>query len=70
MYEFLSKLLAFRLIRVISNMISPNQTAFLSGRQILDGSLTVNEIINFAKKSGMNMPLFKVELEKALDSEN
>nr|GFA07128.1 hypothetical protein [Tanacetum cinerariifolium] len=70
MYKVLSKLLASRLSRVISNLISPNQTAFLAGRQMLDGSLIANEIVNFAKKAGMNLLLFKVDFEKAFDSVN
>nr|GFA38136.1 reverse transcriptase domain, reverse transcriptase zinc-binding domain protein [Tanacetum cinerariifolium] len=39
-------------------------------RQILDGSLIANEIVNFSKKAGMNMLLFKVDFEKAFDSVN
>ncbi|GKD28315.1 RNA-directed DNA polymerase, eukaryota, reverse transcriptase zinc-binding domain protein, partial [Tanacetum coccineum] len=35
MYKVLSKLLSYRLSRVIHKLISPNQTAFLKGRQIL-----------------------------------
>nr|GEZ70892.1 RNA-directed DNA polymerase, eukaryota, reverse transcriptase zinc-binding domain protein [Tanacetum cinerariifolium] len=37
--------LASRLARVISSLIGSNQTAFIGGRQILDGCLVVNEII-------------------------
>ncbi|GKE09611.1 reverse transcriptase domain, reverse transcriptase zinc-binding domain protein [Tanacetum coccineum] len=48
----------------------PNQTAFLKGRQILDGCLIANEIINFAKNEKINMLLFKVDFEKAFDSVN
>ncbi|GJV65517.1 RNA-directed DNA polymerase, eukaryota, reverse transcriptase zinc-binding domain protein [Tanacetum coccineum] len=39
-------------------------------RQILDGSLIANEIVNFAKKARMNMLLFKVDFEKAFDCVN
>ena len=51
-------------------VISPNQTAFLSGRQILDGVLIANEITNYAKQAGLNLLLFKVDFEKAFDSVN
>ncbi|GKD61379.1 RNA-directed DNA polymerase, eukaryota, reverse transcriptase zinc-binding domain protein, partial [Tanacetum coccineum] len=70
MYKILSKVLAARLSRVIHKLISPNQTAFLKGRQILDGCLIANEIINFAKSEKINMLLFKVDFEKAFDSVN
>ncbi|GJX74403.1 transposon TX1 uncharacterized [Tanacetum coccineum] len=70
MYKVLSKLLASRLSRVICNMISPNQTTFLAGRQILDESLISNEIVNFAKKAAMNLLLLKVDFEKAFNNVN
>ncbi|GKD39102.1 RNA-directed DNA polymerase, eukaryota, partial [Tanacetum coccineum] len=70
MYKVLSKLLASRLSQVIHKLISPNQTTFLKGRQILDGSLVANEIVNFAKKEGINLFLFKVDFKKAFDSVN
>ncbi|GJU47055.1 putative RNA-directed DNA polymerase [Tanacetum coccineum] len=70
MYKILSKVLAARLSRVIHKLISPNQTAFLKGRKILDGCLIANEIINFAKSEKINMLLFKVDFEKAFDNVN
>ena len=69
-YKIISKLLASRLACVIHKVISPNQTAFLSGRQILDGVVIANEIINYAKQAGLNLLLFKVDFEKAFDSVN
>ncbi|GKD07238.1 RNA-directed DNA polymerase, eukaryota, reverse transcriptase zinc-binding domain protein, partial [Tanacetum coccineum] len=70
MYKVLSKLLASRLSQVIHKLISSNQTTFLKGRQILDGSLVANEIVNFAKKEGIDLLIFKVDFEKAFDSVN
>ena len=51
-------------------MVSKVQTAFIKGPSILDGPLIVNEIINWAKKSKKKLLLFKVDLEKSLDSLN
>ncbi|GKA81793.1 RNA-directed DNA polymerase, eukaryota [Tanacetum coccineum] len=48
-YKVISKLLASRLAKVIGSVISPNQSAFIKGRQILDGCLIANEIIRMAK---------------------
>ncbi|GJY53747.1 putative RNA-directed DNA polymerase [Tanacetum coccineum] len=70
MYKVLSKLPFYRLSRVIHKLISPNQTAFLKGRQILDRSLITNEIVNFVKEKKINLLLFKVDFEKAFDSVN
>lgn len=56
--------------KVINKIISPNQTAFLGGRQILDGILIANEIVSYAQKEGIKLFLFKVDFEKAFDSVN
>nr|GFA12871.1 RNA-directed DNA polymerase, eukaryota, reverse transcriptase zinc-binding domain protein [Tanacetum cinerariifolium] len=70
MYKILSKVLAPRLCQVIHKLIDPNQTTFLKGRQILDGSVFSNEILNCAKSERIDMLLFKVDFEKAFDSVN
>ncbi|GJS38460.1 RNA-directed DNA polymerase, eukaryota [Tanacetum coccineum] len=70
MYKVLSKLLSRRLCKVIHKLIRPNQTTFLSGRQILDGILIANEIVNYAKKEKLKLLIFKVDFEKAFDSVN
>ncbi|GJZ76785.1 putative RNA-directed DNA polymerase [Tanacetum coccineum] len=67
-YKVISKVLSLRLAKVIPTVISPNQTAFLAGRQILDGSLIANEIIHMAKIENHDLLLFKVDFKKAFDS--
>ncbi|GKB37421.1 putative RNA-directed DNA polymerase, eukaryota, reverse transcriptase zinc-binding domain protein [Tanacetum coccineum] len=66
----ISILEACNIAKVIPSIISPNQSAFISGRQILDGCLIANEIINMAKLEGHKLLLFKVDFEKAFDSVN
>lgn len=51
-YKIVSEILSSRLAKVISNLISPNQTSFLTGRQILDGNLIANEITKYAEIEG------------------
>ncbi|GJY88753.1 putative RNA-directed DNA polymerase [Tanacetum coccineum] len=68
-YKVIAKKLATRLSKVMSKIISPNQTAFISGRKILDGVLIANEIVSYAKKVCMKL-LFKVDFEKAFDCIN
>ncbi|XP_058727137.1 uncharacterized protein LOC131598567 [Vicia villosa] len=70
MYKAISNLLAGRLKKVLNSIISPCQTAFVSGRQLLDGILVANEVVDFAHKEGRNCLLFKVDFEKAYDNVN
>ncbi|RVX16590.1 hypothetical protein CK203_006183 [Vitis vinifera] len=43
LYKLLAKVLANRLKKVIGNVVSSDQNAFIKGRQILDASLIANE---------------------------
>ncbi|GAU51462.1 hypothetical protein TSUD_413600, partial [Trifolium subterraneum] len=45
-----------------------NQTAFVKDRQILDGILIANEVVDEARKLKKELLLFKVDFEKAYDS--
>jgi hypothetical protein len=66
-YKVLAKLLAKRLRGVIGTVISDTQSAFVKGRQILDGILVANEVVDEAKKLNKNLLMFKVDFEKAYD---
>ncbi|GJZ24055.1 putative RNA-directed DNA polymerase, eukaryota, reverse transcriptase zinc-binding domain protein [Tanacetum coccineum] len=67
-YKIIAKILANRLAKVIDKIISQEQSAFISGRQILDGPLMLSEMIDWYKKRKKKMLIFKVDFEKALDS--
>ncbi|GJY46405.1 putative RNA-directed DNA polymerase, eukaryota, reverse transcriptase zinc-binding domain protein [Tanacetum coccineum] len=69
-YKVISKILASRLAKVIDSIIGPNQSAFIKGRQILDGCLIANEIIRMETLEDQRMLLFKVDFEKSFDSVN
>ncbi|KAI3506473.1 hypothetical protein L1887_28832 [Cichorium endivia] len=69
-YKIIAKTLANRLKRVIGNSIDEVQTAFIEGRNILEGPLVMNEICAWAKKQKKNILLFKADFEKAFDSVN
>nr|GEU76869.1 cysteine-rich receptor-like protein kinase [Tanacetum cinerariifolium] len=45
-----------------------SQTAFIKGRQIIDGPLMVDEIISWAKMYKKKLFMLKVDFEKAFDS--
>jgi hypothetical protein len=68
LYKLVAKVLAGRLASVMDKLISFNQSAFIKGRQLVDGVVAVNEIIDVARKSRKECLIFKVDFEKAYDS--
>lgn len=67
-YKVIAKILANRLGQVVHSVVSEVQTAYIKGRQIIDGPLMVNEIISWAKKKKECLFILKVDFEKAFDS--
>jgi hypothetical protein len=67
-YKVLSKVLANRMKIIMPKLISNTQSAFVQGRQILDGVLIANEVIDEAKRLKREALLLKVDFEKAYDS--
>ncbi|MCI02845.1 putative non-LTR retroelement reverse transcriptase, partial [Trifolium medium] len=57
-----------RLSTVMDKLISLNQSAFIKGRQLVDGVVVVNEVIDLARKSRTSCLIFKVDFEKAYNS--
>ncbi|KAL4561276.1 hypothetical protein LXL04_033440 [Taraxacum kok-saghyz] len=69
-YKIMAKTLAIRLKGVVGSVIGDVQTAFLKGRNILDGPMIINEVCSWAKKSKQKLFLLKVDFDKAFDSIN
>lgn len=67
LYKLLAKVLANRLKKVLPLIISPFQGMFVVGRQIIDGMLIANVLIDSRKKSKSEGVIFKIDLEKAYD---
>lgn len=68
LYKVITKVLAKRLKMVMSNLISDSQSAFVSGRYILDGVVVLNELVEEAKLARIERMVFKVDFAKAYDS--
>jgi hypothetical protein len=68
LHNLLSKVLSRRLGGVMKHIISPSQAAFLKGRNLLDGVLIVDEVIDYARKVKSQCLILKVDFEKIYDS--
>ena len=71
-YKVISKLLVDRLRTVIWNLVSPAQSAFISGRWIAENQLIVQEILHSFKKRKVKggFIAMKLVLQKAYDRGN
>ncbi|RVW48620.1 Transposon TX1 uncharacterized 149 kDa protein [Vitis vinifera] len=70
LYKILAKVLANRLKKVVSKVVSSSQNAFVEGRQILDAALIANEAIDSLLKGDEAGVLCKLDLEKTYDHIN
>ncbi|KAJ0683719.1 putative RNA-directed DNA polymerase [Helianthus annuus] len=68
--KVITKILANRVKKVLGQVISEAQSAFLSDRFILDGPLMVNEILDLLKKRSRKPFMLKIDFEKAYDNVN
>ncbi|KAL9683670.1 hypothetical protein QQ045_015498 [Rhodiola kirilowii] len=68
MIKILSKCLAKRLSAVLTHLISPNQSAFLANRNILDGIMVTNVLIHALKTEKRQALVIKLDFRKAYDS--
>lgn len=70
LYKIISKSLASRLENVLGGLVSHCQTAFVPGRQLLDGAVIANEIMDLATRDNKECVIFKVNFKKAYDCVN
>lgn len=66
-YKLIAKVLVRRMTSVLDKVIGKSQHALVSGRQILDTALIVNEVVDeltFIKRDGV---LCKVDMKKVYD---
>nr|GEV12926.1 RNA-directed DNA polymerase, eukaryota, reverse transcriptase zinc-binding domain protein [Tanacetum cinerariifolium] len=68
LYKIISKLLANRLVTVMSDLVNEFQSTFIANRKILYGPFMLNEIIHWCKSKKKQTMIFKVDFKKAFDS--
>lgn len=68
LYKLVVKVYTIRLKLVMDNLISANQMTFLKGRMLMDEMVTINKVIDLAKRSNNSCIVFKVDFEKAYNS--
>ena len=69
-YKVIVKILSRRLRGVVQDIVGGSQTAFISGRQILDGALIANEVVQWLRKKKREGVLLKLDFQRAYDTIN
>ncbi|KAE8667867.1 Detected protein of unknown function [Hibiscus syriacus] len=68
-YKTITRIITTRLSLIFPCMISPSQTAFVKGRNIVDNTLLAQEIVKgYSMKSLSPICAIKIDLQKAFDS--
>jgi hypothetical protein len=66
-YKLFTKILASRLMEVVDDIISENQTTFIKGRNILEGVLILHEVIHELNTKKQSRIILKLDFKKAYD---
>ena len=68
--KFISKVIAIRLKKILNNLISENQIAYLKNRFISEGGRLISGIVEITDLLQIDGILITVDVEKAFDSVN
>ena len=63
-----SKAIAYRLRKIIPDLIHPDQTAYVKGRYIGESVRVIEDILEHADQENLDGILFAADIEKAFDS--
>jgi hypothetical protein len=66
-FKIFTKVLANRLTTVANKVISPTQSAFLPGRNIMEGVVVLHETLHELHRKQLDGVVFKIDFEKAYD---
>jgi hypothetical protein len=59
-----------RISQIAQKVISPSQTVFLPGRNIMEGVIVLHETIHEMHRKKQNGLIFKIDFEKAYEKIN
>jgi hypothetical protein len=66
-FKIFTKVATIRLNSVADHVIRPSQTAFMQGRNILDGVVVLHETVHELHRKKLNGVILKIDFEKAYD---
>ena len=66
-FKIFTKVAVNRLMQVADKIIRPTQSAFMSGRYILEGVVIIYETLHELHKNKINGVILKLDFEKAYD---
>jgi hypothetical protein len=66
-YKLITKTLTLRIEKVVDKLIHTNQTAFMKGRNIMNGIMILHEILHETKRKKQVGIILKLDFEKAYD---
>ena len=69
-FKIFTKVATIRLNSVADRVVGPSQTAFMQGRNILDGVVILHETIHELYSKKQNGVMFKIDFKKAYDKVN
>jgi hypothetical protein len=69
-FKIFTKVAMNRISQIAQKVISPSQTVFLPGRNIMEGVIVLHETIHEMHRKKQNGLIFKIDFEKAYDKIN
>jgi Reverse transcriptase (RNA-dependent DNA polymerase) len=69
-FKIITKLLTNRTAPLMDNLISPTQTSYIKGRNIMDNVVVTTEVLHFVKRKKIKCLLLKIDFKKEFDRVN
>ena len=66
----MSKVIAYRLKRILNNLTHTDQTAYIKGRYIGENIRLIEDVLHYTDLADMSGVLLCIDFEKAFDSLN